>query len=251
MSQPTLFTIPGSHPGLAVAMMLDRKGIEFQRVDLLPVISKAALRALRFPGMTVPALKIGGQRLQGSVEIARALDEIVPEPPLLPSDPAHREAVLEAESWGESELQPPMRQIIWWLLKHDRSPMENYLGDAKIGVPKGIAVKTAAPLVAASVYFNKAQDENVQAALAAFPAQLDRADGYVKAGVIGNEEPNAADFQVVSSIRLAMTMDDLLPAIENRPIHEVAMRVMPEYPGHMPAGLPAQWLEPLGAVSHG
>jgi glutathione S-transferase len=73
----------------------------------------------------------------------------------------------------------------------------------------------------------------------------------VKAGVIGNEEPNAADFQVVSSIRLAMTMDDLLPAIENRPIHEVAMRVMPEYPGHMPAGLPAQWLEPLGAVSHG
>jgi glutathione S-transferase len=250
MSQPTLFTIPGSHPGFAVAMMLRRKGIEYQRVDLLPVLSKAALRALRFPGITVPALKIGGRRLQGSVEIARALDELVPEPPLLPSDPALREAVLEAESWGESELQHPMRQIIWWLLKHNRAPMESYLGDAKIGLPKGLAVKTAAPLVAGSVHFNKANDENVRAAIAALPAQLDRADGYVKSGVIGNEEPNAADFQIVTSIRLAMTMDDLLPAIEGRPIHDVALRVMPDYPGHMPPGLPAQWLEPLGAISH-
>lgn len=248
MSQPTLFTLPASHPGFTAALMLERKGIEYRRVDLLPVISKAVLRALGFPGVTVPALKIGGERLQGSIEIARALDRLVPEPALLPADPALSEAVLEAESWGESELQPPLRQIIWWLLKRDREPMHSYLGDAKIGVPKGLAVKTAAPLVAASVHFNRAGDENVRAALAALPGQLDRADDYVASGVIGNEQPNAADFQIVPSIRLAMTMDDLLPAIEGRPIHEVALRVMPDYPGHMPPGLPAGWLAPLAAV---
>lgn len=251
MSQPTLFTLPGSHPGFTAALMLERKGIEYRRVDLLPVISKAALRALRFPGVTVPALKISGERLQGSIEIARALDRLVPEPPLLPTEPALREAVLEAESWGDSELQPPLRKIIWWLLKRDRGPMRSYLGDSRIGVPKGLAVKTAAPLVAASVHFNNASDGNVRAALAALPVQLDRADGYVASGVIGNEEPNAADFQIVPSIRLAMTMDDLLPAIEGRPIHEVALRVMPEYPGQMPAGLPAEWLEPLKAAQPG
>jgi len=247
MSQPTLFTLPGSHPGFTAALMLRQKGIEYRRVDLLPVISKAALRALRFPGVTVPALKIGGEKLQGSIEIARALDRLVPEPPLLPADPALREAVLEAESWGDSELQHPLRQIIWWLFKQDSAPMESYLGDSKIGVPKGIAVKTAAPMVAASVHFNKAGDENVRAALAALPGQLDRADSYVASGVIGNDEPNAADFQIIPSIRLAMTMDDLLPAIEGRPIHEVALKLMPEYAGHMPAGLPAEWLAPLRA----
>ena len=58
MSEATLYTLPGSHPGFTTALMLDYKGIEFKRVDLLPVISKAVLRALRFKGVTVPALMI-------------------------------------------------------------------------------------------------------------------------------------------------------------------------------------------------
>ena len=54
--------------------MLDYKGIEYKRTDLLPVISKGLLRGLGFPGVTVPALKIDGRKVQGSREIARALD---------------------------------------------------------------------------------------------------------------------------------------------------------------------------------
>ena len=30
----TLFVIPGSHPGIAARLMLERKGIDYRRIDL-------------------------------------------------------------------------------------------------------------------------------------------------------------------------------------------------------------------------
>ena len=42
-----------------------------------------------------------------------------------------------------------------------------------------------------------------------------------------------------------MTLDDLRPAIENRPAGALAKRVVPDYPGQTPPILPAAWLEPL------
>ncbi|MDQ2621592.1 MAG: glutathione S-transferase N-terminal domain-containing protein, partial [Actinomycetota bacterium] len=161
MSQAKLYTIPGSHPAIAVALMLGHKGIPFKRVDLLPVVSKAVVRGLGFPGVTVPALKIDGRRLQGSRRIARALDELVPKPRLVPRDPGERKEVLEAERVGDEELQHPVRQILWWLLRRNGEPMASYLEGSHTGVPIGIATKTAAPLVIASARFNKADDENV------------------------------------------------------------------------------------------
>ena len=44
-----LYVIPGSHPARTAAMMLERKGIPYKRVDLMPVISKGALRAVGLP----------------------------------------------------------------------------------------------------------------------------------------------------------------------------------------------------------
>ena len=245
MSKATLYTLPGSHPGLTTALMLERKGIEFDQTDLLPVISKGVLRALRFKGTTVPALMINGERLQGSIEIARGLDRLVPEPPLLPADQELRERVLEAESFGEGELQHPIRQILWWLLKRNRDAMFSYVENARLPVPKKLAVKTGGPLVAASVHFNAADDDNFRAALAALPAQLDRLDEYIREGVIGGETPNAADFQIAATLRLAMTVEDLRPAVESRPCGQLALRILPSYDGHLPPGLPQAWLEPL------
>ena len=245
VAEATLFTIPGSHPGISVALMLERKGIGYRRVDLLPVVSKGVLRGLGFPSVTVPALKLGGRRFQGSIEIARALDRYSPEEPfLLPTGP-ERASIEEAEALGEGELQHPIRQILWWLLKRDREAMRSYVEGSKIGLPIGLAVKTGGPLVAASVHFNRADDENVESALAALPGLLDRLDEFVISGVIGGDEPNAADFQIAPSIRLAMTVGDLHPLIEDRPIGHAAMRLVPDYPGHIPPGLPDAWLDPL------
>jgi glutathione S-transferase len=240
-----LYIIPASHPSIATELMLGHKGIDFKRTDLLPVVSKGALRAVGFPGVTVPALKIEGAKVQGSRPIARELERLRPEPPLFPADPAQRAAVEEAERFGDEELQHPIRQILWWGIKRDKEPLRSYSEGAKIGVPLGLAMKTAAPIVALSARFNEATDDNVKRDLAALPGLLDRVDELIAAGVIGGDQPNAADFQIAPSIGLAMTLADLRPAIENRQAGTLAKRIVPDYPGHMPPILPAAWLEPL------
>ena len=72
-----LYIIPGSNPSVAAELMLERKGIDYRRRDLIPAVHIAIVRALGFPGRTVPALKSDGRRVQGSRAIARFLDERV------------------------------------------------------------------------------------------------------------------------------------------------------------------------------
>jgi glutathione S-transferase len=240
-----LYVIPGSHPSMAARLMLETKGIEYKRTDLMPVVSKVALRGLGFPRNTVPAMKLDGRKIQGTGEIARELDRIQPEPSLLPADPERRAAVEEAERFGDEDLQPPVRAILWWALRKDKAPLRSYSEGAKLGIPIGLALKTAAPIVAASAHFNEATDENVRRGLAELPAMLQKIDDWIADGTIGGEQPNVADFQIAPSLRLAMTLDDLRPAIESRPAGELAMRLVPHYPGRVPPILPPAWLQPL------
>lgn len=240
-----LYVIPGSHPSIAAQLMLEHKGIPYKRKDLMPVVSKGALRMLGFPGITVPALKIEGDKVQGSRQIARELERLRPEPALFPADPEKRTAVEEAERFGDEQLQHPIRQLLWWGFKRDRYPMASYSEGAKLGVPIGLAVKTGGPLVALSAHFNEATDENARAALAKLPGLLDQVDAWVESGVLGGEQLNVADFQIGPSIGLMMTLDDLRPAIAGRPAEALARRVVPSYPGRMPPIFPAEWLTPL------
>src|ERR1700742_1046007 len=195
-----LYVIPASHAATSAALMLDYKGIDYKRTDLMPVVSKAALRAFGFPGVTVPALKIEGEKIQGSRPIARALDRIQPEPPLFPVDPDARAAVEDAERFGDVELQHPLRQLLWWAFRRDKENLRSYSEGAHMGVPVGLAIKTGGPLVALAPRFNEATDANARAALATLPDLLDRVDAYIADGTIGGEEPNAADFQIATSI---------------------------------------------------
>jgi glutathione S-transferase len=244
VGEAKLYVIPGSHPSMSAMLMLDRKGIPFKRVDLMPVISKGVLRLQRFPGVTVPALKLDGDRVQGSREIARELDRIQPEPPLLPSDPELRVKVEEAEAWGDEFQQKP-RTLSWWAFRRNRAPMKSYSEGARLGIPVGFAVKTGGPLVAIAARLNDGTDENVRKIIASLPADLDRIDSWISEGVMGGEEPNAADFQIAPTVRLAMTFDDLRPAIVERPAGDLAMRIVPKFSGRMPPVIPPDWLEPL------
>jgi glutathione S-transferase len=244
----TLYVIPGSHPARAARLMLERKGIPYRRVDLMPVVAKAALKALRFPGVTVPAMKVDGRRVQGTKQIAEALDALRPDPPLIPRDPEVRAKVEEAERWADDELQSIGRRTLWWCFARDRAPMATFATGARLGVPVGLAVRTGAPLVALGRRLNQATDENVRRHLAALPAALDRVDALVAEGTIGGDDPNVADYQVATSVRLLLALDDLRPLIEGRPAGELALRLVPDYPGRIPAGtLPAEWLPRAGA----
>jgi glutathione S-transferase len=237
-----LYVIPGSHAANTAVLMLDYKGIDYKRTDLMPVVSKGALRVAGFPGITVPALKIEGEKIQGSRPIARALDRLQPEPPLFPADPDRRAAVEDAERFGDEELQHPLRQLLWWAFKRDKENLRGYSEGAHMGVPVGLAIKTGGPLVAMAARLNEATDENVRAALTTLPDLLDRVDAYIADGTIGGTEPNAADFQIATSIGLALTLDDLKPLIEPRPAAALAARFVPDYPGRVPPIFPPAWL---------
>jgi glutathione S-transferase len=183
--------------------------------------------------------------VQGSREIARELDQIQPDPPLLPADPDLRTAVLEAERFGDEDLQAPVRRILWNAMRRDRSVMASYSKGARLGVPIGLAVKTGGPLVAAASRLNEADDEHVRHDLAALPGMLQRIEDWCEAGVLDGEQLYAADFQIAPSIALAMTLDDLRPLIADRPAGRMATRVAPDFPGKAPPILPQAWLEPL------
>jgi glutathione S-transferase len=103
----------------------------------------------------------------------------------------------------------------------------------------------AGPFIALDARSHEATDENVRRDISLLPEMLRRIDDWIGGGVLGGEELNAADFQIATSLRLAMSFDDLRPAIERRPAGKLALRVVPHYPGRVPPVLPAAWLEPL------
>ncbi|MBA3263687.1 MAG: glutathione S-transferase family protein [Thermoleophilaceae bacterium] len=239
----TLFGVPGSHPSFAAELMLRRKRIDYRRIDLVAVVHRGMLRALRFPGITVPALRLEGKRVQGTRAIAVALDALRPEPPLFPHDPERKRAVSAAEAWGDEVYQPVPRRLVWSSLRRDRSTMSSYLEGARLGVPVSIAARAGAPVIRAAAHVNHASDENVRRDLANLPALLDHVDGLLRAGTIGGADPNVADFQIATSTALLATLDDLRPLLDGRPALEHARRIAPGYPGRTPKVFPAAWLQ--------
>lgn len=239
VSRATLYVIPGSHSAMAVRRMLEHKGIDYKRVDLMPVISRGVLKALRFPGITIPSLKINDRKLTGSRSISKELDEIEPRPALFPADPDARRAVEQAELWGDEVLADAVRRIYWNAIRRDKAPLRSYSEGARIGVPIGLAMATVAPIIAAEVKINGVTDTAVEADLAALAGRLDRVDAWIAEGVLGGDQPNAADFQIAAGLGLAKTLQDLRPAIEARPAGELSVRLTPDFPGRIPPILPA------------
>lgn len=245
----TLYALPGSHPCAAVEVALRRKGIGYKRIDLLPM-SQVLIGPLRYGGTTVPGLRVDGERLAGSRTIMRRLDTLVPDPALLPplSDAVSRARVLDAERWGDEVLQSVPRRIIDACFLRAPETMGSYAQGAKLPLPPSV-LRPAMPLTARLMARrNHALDEIVQADLAALPAQLDHIDAWIADGVLGGEEPNAADLQIGSSIRLLATIADVRPLIEGHACERLTRWFDPQ-PGEVPAGvLPAEWL-PVRAAS--
>ncbi len=242
VSSAKLYVLPGSHPCAAVEVALGLKGIEFDRVDLLPMV-QMLVGPLLYGGMTVPGMRLGGERLVGSRRIMRRLDELSPEPPLLPAPGSPTYArVLEAERWGDEVLQSVPRRIIDAAFLRNAAAMESYVGDAKLPLPRAL-LRPALPLTARLMAIrNKARDESARADLDALGSLLDRVDGWIAEGVLGGEQPNAADLQIGSSVRLLMSIGDVRPLIEGRPAASL-VRWFPPMVGEVPAGtLPAEWL---------
>jgi glutathione S-transferase len=246
MEKARLYGIPASHPSYAAEAMLERKGIPYSRVDLPQWFHRGVLRALRFHGNTVPALVLDGRRVQTSKAIARALDEIKPEPRLVPQDPDLRAKVEALETWADDDLQQMCRRLIYWALPKHRKAVGSYLEGSHMLMPKAFVKPLAPGVILILNRSHQAKDDAVRADLATLPGILDRIDQAIADGVIGGAEPNVADLQVATSLALLMTHEDLRPFIAERPGGKLAQRLTPGYPGSMPAAFPAEWLAPLG-----
>jgi glutathione S-transferase len=237
-----LYVIPASHPSVAAELMLQRKGLPYKRRDLVTAMHIPILKALRFPGRTVPAINSDGRKVQGTRDISRFLDELKPEPALFPADAARRAQVEEAERWGDEQLQSVPRRLAWFALGRDRSSIREFLEGYKLGLPTGVAAATAAPIIWAEQKINKATAGAAQEDLARLPELLDHVDQLIADGVIGGAEPNAADFQIGPSVRLLLAFDQLRQLIDGRPAAAFALNVVPAFQGHIPSALPPEWV---------
>ncbi len=236
MTEPIkLFVVPASHPCVAVEAALRHKGLEYEREDLAFGLSNFK-QVMRFGNRTVPAMTVGRHRVTGSRLIMRTLEGIQPDPAMLPSDPELRVRVDEADEWGDFVLQEHARWIsLAAVAKHPECFDSFNEGYDAMTLPD-FAVKRAGLGVALEArllgHGGKAEADY----LPALPGHLDKVDAWIAEGVLGGTEPNVADFQIAASVRLLMNLEDLRPGIEARPAGELAMRLIPEYPGHVPAG---------------
>jgi glutathione S-transferase len=247
-SAAKLYVLPGSHPCAAVEVALRMKSMPFERVDLLPM-SQVLIGPLRYGGSTVPGLRLDGERLVGSRQILRRLDELVPEPALLPAPGSSSYAqVLDAERWGDEVFQSIPRRVLDLAFLSHPEAMLTFVGDAKLPLPIGL-MRPALPLTARLMAIkNKAREDAVREDLAALGGLLDRIDGWIADGLLGGEQPNAADLQIGSTIRLLLTIADVRPLIEGHPAAEL-VRYFPPMVGEVPAGaLPAAWFPSAAAA---
>ncbi len=240
----TLYGTEPSNPSQAARLMLEYKGIDHKVVWLLPGLHKQLVHLRGFRGNTVPALKLDGLKLQNSREISRALEEYRPEPRLFPEDPAERLKVEEAERWGEEELQSVPRIIYRWMAAHSQEMRTDIARDVGIPLP-AVAAAVNAPVAKRLSHLAGGADEDVREAIAGLPAMLDHVDELISDGVIGGERPNAADFQIVPSIRILLGMEDTAPLVRGRPCEQWAMRWLAEMPVETKSYLPPEWLEPV------
>ena len=174
---------------------------------------------LRYGGTTVPGMRVDGERLVGSRAIMRRLDELAPEPPLLPPPGDERYApVLEAERWGDEVLQSVPRRI------HRRGVPAPPARDAELcGRRQAAAAERAdapaTPLTAKLMAFrNKARDDERARGHrgAARTARPRRRAGSPRACSAASS-PTPRTCRSASTIRLLMSIGDVRPLIEGRP----------------------------------
>lgn len=245
-----LYVILGSHACRTGMLLLEHKGIAYKRVEIPTGLHPFALRLLGFAGNpapfrevdgrsprqigladrmgTVPALRIDGQRVKTNHEIARFLDERQPDPPLFPADPEQRQAVEEAERWGDDVFQMAARRLTLTAAVHGRVGLTDEAADGRLGplLWKRTPVRRFGVRRVARLFEASAQAEpQLRAAL---PGMLDRIDGWIEAGVLNGEQLYAADLVIAPSLALLSYAPDVRAEIESRPALRLLDRLLPE-----------------------
>jgi glutathione S-transferase len=244
-----LYVIPGSHACRSAMLMLEHKRIPYRTVEFVTFTHPlmARLRGFDAGGETrsahgkrtplirlgdwlgtVPGLAADGGRLSTNHRIARFLDRTHPEPPLFPADPDERTAVEEAESWANGELQMTARLVLIPAVLRDRATFAKRAANGRLGpllFRSDLVRRLTTPVLGMVFASGRGTDADV---LAKLPAMLDRIDAWIAAGVIGGEQPNAADCMIAPSLALMLYRPDVRPLFDGRPALALVDRLLPE-----------------------
>jgi glutathione S-transferase len=218
----TLYAIPGSHAVRTGELMLEHKGIPFRRVNFPPGPHRVLVRVLGFPGDRVPAVKFeDGRRAQGTRELPRVLDELVPEPRLVPDDPR----ALEAEVWADEVLQQWARRMVASAGARNPDALSGRGADGRLGVllsrnDVGRRVVAGAVLVVFRAYKQQQRDDRKRTG-----EILDQVDAWIEDGVLNGEQLRSPDFAVASSLALVEYIVALKPELQRRPLMALMDRV--------------------------
>ena len=252
--QATLYAIPGSHACEAGALMLEHKRIPYRRKDFWPGMHSMAVRLRGFPGKgktrmlgdakptlsvkmgdrfgTVPAVKLGDEKLQPNAAIARRLDELQPDPPLLPADPELRAKVEEAEAWADDPFQMLARRLTLAAVIHGPDALYDRGGEGRLGALLWHSDRVrlqGTKFLAKRVFTANAATE--QEMMDQLPGMLDTIDGYIADGVLNGERLYAADYMIAPSLAILSYRKDLRPQIDARPAGALVDRVWAERNG--------------------
>jgi glutathione S-transferase len=218
----TLYGIPGSHAVRTGELMLEHKGIEFRRVNFPPGPHRVLVRVMGFKGDRVPAVKFeDGRRAQGTRELPRVLDELVPEPRLVPDDPR----ALEAERWADDVLQQWARRMVASAGAHDPDALAGRGAEGRLGVLlMGHDVPRRVVARAVLMVF-RANKEQLRQDRERTGEILDQVDAWIADGVLNGDELRSPDLAVASSLALVEYIVALQPELRRRPLNELVERV--------------------------
>jgi glutathione S-transferase len=218
----TLYGIPGSHAVRTGELMLEHKGIEFRRVNFLPGPHRVQVRVMGFRGDRVPAVKFeDGRRAQGTRELPRVLDELVPEPRLVPDDPR----ALEAERWADDVLQQWARRMVAAAGARDPDTLSGRGAGGRLGVLLTRHELPRRTVARAVLFVFRAGKQQLREDRDRTGEILDQVDAWIDEGVLNGEQLRSPDFAVASSLALVEYIVALQPELRRRPLNQLIERV--------------------------
>ena len=236
--QLTLHVVPFSHPCLAVSAALDRLGYEYETVEFATGRQAEQVEEIYGEGRrTVPGLLVDGDPVHGTPAVFARLAELSPDAGLYPA--ALAEAIREAEPGLAEDVQMSARVLVFGAMHFRPESMGTFAGVPQLD-PGGVdfAIKS----MRGAWRYLGIDAQRVHATLQELPGQLDAVDALLAAGVIGGEQPTAADFQLGSSLHLLVQVGDVRPLVEERPSARL-LELFEPGKGDVPAGaFPPGWV---------
>ena len=197
--------------------MLEHKGIEHEVVDWVPRLPRRPAADARLPRRH----RAGDRSSTGAGSRARSRSPAPstrrePDPPLFPADARERRTGRGRPSAGATRsCSRSSRRLAGWI---DRPPLgvAAPAWPARLGVTRGGTGRRRRGGRCAWYFAHKIGADAISRALrrtagVAPPDLLDRVDELIAQGTIGGAQRNAADFQILTTVRLLMTIEDLAP----------------------------------------